>query len=56
MRSADSTNPQTSTKAAKGGTFDTSIKAWLAAMQKAKKIKPGGKLMFINTKQGGSSE
>ena len=34
------------------GTFDTSIKAWLAAMEKAKRIKPGGRLLFINKKSG----
>jgi len=36
------------------GTFDTSIKAWLAAMEKAKRIKPGGRLLFINKKTGQS--
>lgn len=36
----------------KSGTFDTSIKAWLAAMEKAKRIKPGGKLVFVNKKTG----
>lgn len=34
------------------GTFDTSIKAWLAAMEKAKRIKPGGRLLFVNKKTG----
>lgn len=34
------------------GTFDTSIKSWLSAMSKASKIKPGGKLVFINKKTG----
>jgi hypothetical protein len=34
------------------GTFDTSIKAWLHAMAQAKKIKPGGRLVFINKKTG----
>jgi hypothetical protein len=35
-----------------GGTFDTSIKSWLSAMSKASKIKPGGKLVFLNKKTG----
>ena len=47
--SPDSTNKLPSPKA---GTFDTSIKAWLQAMQKAQKIKPGGKLLFINQQTG----
>jgi hypothetical protein len=34
------------------GTFDTSIKAWLSAMEQAKRIKPGGKLVFINRATG----
>lgn len=36
----------------KHGTFDTSIRAWMVAMEKAKKIKSGGKLVFINKKTG----
>jgi len=28
------------------------IKAWLQAMQKAGKIKPGGRLVFINKRTG----
>lgn len=39
----------------KSGTFDTSIKAWLTAMTKAQKIKPGGKLLFINKRTGNGS-
>lgn len=34
------------------GTFDTSIREWLKAMEKAKKIKSGGKLVFINKRTG----
>lgn len=34
------------------GTFDTSIKEWLKAMEKAKRIKPGGRLVFVNKKTG----
>lgn len=34
------------------GTFDTSIRAWLAAMEKARRIKPGGRLLFINKRTG----
>lgn len=34
------------------GTFDTSIRQWLDAMQKAKKIQPGGKLLFVNKRTG----
>jgi len=33
-------------------TFDTTIKAWLQAMNKAKKLKPGGRLVFVNKKTG----
>lgn len=35
--------------------FDTTIKAWLAAMEKAGRIKPGGRLLFINRRNGGST-
>lgn len=34
------------------GVFDTSIKAFLQAMQKAKKIKPGGRLVPVNRRNG----
>lgn len=34
------------------GTFDTTIKSWLSAMQKAGRIKPGGKLVFIDKQTG----
>lgn len=36
----------------KTGIFNTPIKNWLAAMQKAKRIQPGGKLVFLNKQTG----
>ena len=36
----------------KGAALDSTIKSWLSAMNKAKKIKPGGKLVFVNKKSG----
>lgn len=33
-------------------TYDTSIKAWLKAMEKAKKIESGGRLVFVNKRTG----
>lgn len=33
-------------------TFDTSIRAWLAAMDKAGRIKRGGRLVFVNRHTG----
>lgn len=47
-------SPEQDTKPSKNSTFDTTIKAWLAAMEKAKRIKPGGRLLFINKKTGAS--
>lgn len=44
--------PQPDTKLPHDGTFDTSIREWLKAMEKAKKIKSGGKLVFVNKKTG----